>query len=265
VRTVTQVGPLLRDWRVRRRLSQLELALEAGVSARHVSFVETGRARPSAEMVLQLAEHLEVPARERNRLLLAAGHAPRYGELDLDAPELAPVKQALDIVLTGAEPFPAVVVDRQWELIAANRGVALLTEDVDPALLKPPVNSLRLALHPGGLAPRTRNHGEWRAHLLERLAREIRATGDAALQTLYDELAAYPAPEFVIDPDAPSGDVVVPFLYDTPDGEPLAFFSTVAVFGTAVDITVAELSIESFFAADAHTAEVVRERFGALA
>jgi transcriptional regulator with XRE-family HTH domain len=262
---VNRVGPMLRAWRVRRRLSQLDLALEAGVSARHVSFVETGRARPSAEMVLQLAEHLEVPVRERNQLLLAAGHAPRYGELDLAAPELAPVKAALDIVLAGAEPFPAVVVDRQWELVAANRGIDLLLEGVDPALLEPPVNCMRLALHPDGLAPRVRNHGEWRAHLLERLGRELRSTGDPALATLRDELAAYPAPEFVIDPDAPSGDIVVPFELTTLDGEELSFFSTVAVFGTAVDITVAELSIESFFAADARTAEVVRRRAGVAA
>ncbi|MEA2124529.1 MAG: hypothetical protein QOI80_1311 [Solirubrobacteraceae bacterium] len=251
------VGPLLRDWRRRRRLSQLDLALDAGVSARHVSFVETGRAKPSPDMVLQLAERLGVPVRERNQLLLAAGYAPRYGELDLDHPDLASVRRAIDIVLAGAEPFPAVVVDRHWGLVAANRGLALFTEGVTPALLEPPVNCLRLALHPDGLAPRIRNLPEWRAHLLGRLAREAAATGDPALSALLAELEQYPSPGG--DGTADS-EIAVPFEFDTVDGVELSFFSTVAVFGTAVDITVAELSIESFFAADERTAAFVRER-----
>src|SRR6187397_1904064 len=164
------VGALLRDWRTRRRLSQLDLALEAGVSARHLSFVETGRSKPSEQMVLHLAEHLEVPLRERNRMLLAAGYAPVYAQRQLDAPELAPVKQALDPLLKAHEPFPAVVIDRSSTLIAANSAVQMLLEGVAPHLLAPPVNVLKLALHPEGMAPRIENLGEWRAHLLHDLS-----------------------------------------------------------------------------------------------
>ncbi len=258
--TDARVGTLLKDWRQRRRLSQMDLALEAGVSARHLSFVETGRSKPSAEMVLHLAEQLEVPLRERNQLLLAAGYAPRYGELDLEDPELAPVKRAIDLVLAGQEPYPAAVVDRQWGLVAANAGLSLFTEGVAPHLLAPPANCLRLALHPEGLAPRTINLGEWRVHLLERLQREVTLSGDPALQTLLDEMEAYPGGPYEPDPDAPAGDIVVPFRITALDGTPLSFFSTIATFGTAIDVTVAELSIESFFPADTATADYVRNR-----
>src|SRR4051794_23466229 len=188
------VGPLLRDWRQRRRLSQLELALEAGVSARHLSFVETGRSRPSEQMVLHLAEQLEVPLRERNRLLLAAGYAPVYQQRGLYEPELAPVKQALDQLLKAHEPFPAVVIDRASNLVAANDAVGLLTQGVAPHLLAPPVNVLKLALHPEGMAPRITNLGEWRAHLLEDLRVQIDETGDEELEALYEELESYPGP-----------------------------------------------------------------------
>jgi transcriptional regulator with XRE-family HTH domain len=251
-----RVGSLLRDWRRRRRLSQLDLALEAGVSARHVSFVETGRSRPSPEMVLHLAEQLDVPLRDRNGLLLAAGYAPVYAERDLEAPDMEPVRTALDLVLRGHEPYPAAVVDRTWELIRGNRGIGLLLEGVDPDLLEPPVNVLRVSLHPSGMAPGIVNLAVWRAHLLERLDRQIAATGDPQLATLRDELAGYPAPP---PPTAPEdlGDVCVPLRLTTPRGE-LSFISTIATFGTAVDITVAELAIESFFPADAATAEAVR-------
>jgi transcriptional regulator with XRE-family HTH domain len=252
----TRVGPLLRDWRRRRRLSQLDLALEAGVSARHVSFVETGRSRPSAEMLLHLAERLDVPLRERNALLLAAGYAPVYEERDLDAPDMQPVRAALDLVLRGHEPYPAAVVDRAWELIAANRGIGLLIEDVDPELLAPPVNVLRVSLHPNGMAARILNLGAWRAHLLDRLRRQIAATGEPSLRTLLEELEGYPAPE--ADGTAENlADVCVPLRLRTPRGD-LSFVSTIATFGTPVDVTVAELAIESFFPADEATAEVVR-------
>ncbi|MEA2303394.1 MAG: hypothetical protein QOH43_674 [Solirubrobacteraceae bacterium] len=255
-----RVGPLLRSWRRRRRLSQLDLALEAGVSARHLSFVETGRSRPSAEMVLHLAGRLEVPLRERNALLLAAGYAPAYAERPLDAPEMTPVREAIDRVLAGHEPHPALVVDRQWELVAANRGLGLLLEGVAPELLEPPVNVLRVGLHPAGLAARIANLGQWRAHLLERLGRQVSLTGDPALRTLLDEVAAYPGPEA---PEARPGDeIAVPLRLRTDGGE-LAFLSTVSTFGTAVDITVAELSIESFFPTDARTAEIVRAHVAA--
>jgi transcriptional regulator with XRE-family HTH domain len=260
VATPARVGPLLRDWRRRRRLSQLDLALEAGVAARHVSFVETGRARPSPEMVLHLAEQLDVPLRDRNGLLLAAGYAPVYEERDLEAPHMEPVRTALELVLRGHEPYPAAVVDRTWELIQGNRGIGLLIEGVDPELLAPPVNVLRVSLHPDGMAPRIANLADWRAHLLERLRRQIAATGDPSLRTLLGELESYPAPQ----PDgAPEdlADVCVPLRLHTPHGD-LSFISTIATFGTAVDITVAELAIESFFPADPATAEVVRAYAG---
>lgn len=257
--TPARVGPLLRDWRRRRRLSQLDLALEAGVSARHVSFVETGRSRPSPEMVLHLAEQLDVPLRDRNALLMAAGYAPVFEERDLDAPDMEPVRTALGLVLRGHEPYPAAVVDRTWELIQGNRGIGVLIEGVDPELLAPPVNVLRVSLHPRGMAPAIANLAEWRTHLLERLRRQIAATGDPSLGTLLAELEAYPAPPEPPGADAAAlGDVCVPLRLRTPHGD-LAFISTIATFGTAVDITVAELAIESFFPADAATAEVVRD------
>jgi transcriptional regulator with XRE-family HTH domain len=251
------LGMLLKDWRRRRRLSQLDLALEAGVSARHLSFVETGRSKPSREMVLHLAEQLGVPLRDRNHLLLAAGYAPAYGEHPLDAPEMAPVREALDGVLEGHMPFPAIVVDRWWSLIAANEALALLTGDVAPELLEPPVNALRVALHPDGMAPRIVNLGEYRAHLLDRLRREAAMTADARLAALHEELTAYPAPPAALAPVHP--EIAVPMRLRTDAGQ-LAFFSTVATFGTAVDITLAELSIEAFFPADAETAAALRSR-----
>jgi transcriptional regulator with XRE-family HTH domain len=263
----SRVGPLLREWRQRRRLSQLDLALEAGVSARHLSFVETGRARPSAEMVLHLAERLDVPLRDRNQLLLAAGHAPAYGQRDLDEPAMGPVRDALARVLAAHEPFPAVAVDRHWGMVAANAPVALLTEGVAAHLLEPPVNVLRLTLHPEGMAPRVANLPEWRAHLLERLARQVAATGDPALAALHAELAALPAPgdgHGRGDGELAASDLAVPLRLRHPAGE-LAFISTVTTFGTAVDITVAELAIEAFFPADAATADRLRAVAAAVA
>jgi transcriptional regulator with XRE-family HTH domain len=243
------VGSLLRDWRRRRRRSQLDLALDAGVSARHVSFVETGRARPSREMVLHLAEELDVPLRERNHLLLAAGYAPVYGERSLDHPDMAPVREALDLVLRGHEPYPAVVVDRGWNVVAGNRANPLLLDGCAPELLAPPLNVLRVSLHPEGMAPRIVNLGSWRAHLLERVERQVALTGDQELARLRDEVAAYPHPGHAGSSEA-VGDIAVPLHMRTTGGDDLRFFSTMATFGTAVDITVAELSIESFFPAD---------------
>jgi transcriptional regulator with XRE-family HTH domain len=247
--TTTRIGPLLRWWRLRRRLSQMELALDAGVSTRHLSFVETGRARPSEHMVLHLAEQLAVPLRERNDLLLAAGYAPHFRRRGLDEPELGPVKGVLDRLLDAHEPFPALVIDRQFELVAANAALARLLEGVAPHLLEPPVNTLRVALHPEGMAPRIENFGEWRAHLLSDLAHEVQASGDPALQTLYDELQAYPGPE--VEPHA--YDVFVPLRLGG-----LTFLSTRTTFATAVDVTVSELAVEAFFPADAATAKVLR-------
>ena len=252
-----EVGPLLRDWRRRRRLSQLELALEAGVSARHLSFLETGRSRPSPEMVLHLAESLEVPLRERNALLLAAGYAPAYGQRDLAEPEMTPVREAIHRVLRGHEPYPAVVVDRHWGLVAGNRSVPLLTAGVAEHLLEPPVNVLRVSLHPEGVAPRIVNLAEWRAHLLDRLGREAVASGDPALSALHEELAGYQRDEPGHVPDLAAGGIAVPLRLRSGDAE-LAFISTATTFGTAVDITVSELSIEAFFPADDATSEFVR-------
>jgi transcriptional regulator with XRE-family HTH domain len=251
------VGGLLREWRERRRLTQFELALQAAVSARHLSFVETGRSRPSAQMVLHLAEQLEVPLRERNELLLAAGFAPAYAERDLDAPELGPVRDAIDQVLRAHEPSPALVVDRHWGLVAANRAVGALTGGVAGHLLAPPANVLRLSLHPEGLAPAILNLHEWREHLLDRLRREALASGDEALTVLHDELAAYPG-----GPPAPSvpagfGDIAIPLRLRIGTVD-LSFISTKTTFGTAVDVTVAELSIELFFPADEATADAMR-------
>ena len=240
------VGDLLRDWRQRRRLSQLDLALEAGVSARHVSFLETGRSNPSREMVLRLASELEVPLRERNRMLLAAGYAPAYSERTIDSPEMAPVRDAIDAVLRAHEPFPALVIDRWWNLVAANEATAPLIEGV-PETLFP--NVLRISLHPDGLAPRIENLAEWRTHLLARLRRELVVTADPRLAELLDEAEAYPGGEASASEHA----IAVPLRIDG-----LSFLSTVATFGTAVDVTVAELSIEAFLPADEATAAYLR-------
>ncbi len=251
------VGELLREWRERRRRSQLDLALDADISTRHLSFVETGRSTPSREMVLRLAEHLELPLRERNRLLVAAGYAPIYSESSLDSAELAAVRAALSQVLTGHEPYPAIVVDRSWNLVDANRSVALFTAELPPELLAPPANVLRASLHPDGMAPRIVNLGEWRAHLLGRLRRQVALTADPALAALYDELRAYPCDQPEPDVELPGPGDVVPLRIRHADRE-LAFFSIVAAFGTPLDITVAKLAIESFFPANSETAAVLR-------
>jgi transcriptional regulator with XRE-family HTH domain len=252
------VGELLRQWRERRRLSQMELALQAEISTRHLSFVETSRSKPSREMVLRLAEQLELPLRERNHLLLAAGYAPVYSETALDSPPLLAVRAAVRQLLAGHEPYPAVVVDRRWNLVDANASVALLTEGAALALLTPPANVLRVSLHPDGMASRIINLGEWRGHLLGRLRRQVALTADATLAALYDELRAYPCNQLTPEIEIPGpGDIVVPLRIRHGDRE-LAFFSTVATFGTPLDITVAELTIESFFPADADTASFLR-------
>ena len=250
-------GDLIREWRQRRRLSQLDLAIAANVSSRHLSFVETGRSRPTSEMILHLAEHLDVPLRDRNALLLAGGFAPAYPERGLAEPELHAVKNALKRVLDGHEPYPAAVVNRWWELVDANAGIALFTGDVSPELLEPPVNVLRLSLHPDGMAPRIANLPEWRAHLLARLHRQAEATGDPRLFSLYSELEAYPGGQGDqgAQPPLPT-DVVVPLRYRTAQAE-LSFLSITAVIGTPMDVTVEELAIESFYPADTQTAKAL--------
>jgi transcriptional regulator with XRE-family HTH domain len=250
------LGELLRDWRRRRRMSQLDLASDAGVSARHLSFVETGRARPSRELVLHLAEHLDVPLRARNSLLLAAGYAPAYDQTDLDAPEMRAVRTALGRLLAAHEPYPALVVDRVWNLVTANASALLFLDGVPQHLMEPTVNVLRVTLHPDGLARRITNLPELRRALLGRLHREVVLTGDDELARLHEELRSYG------DDDSGGslesrGEVFVPFRIQTDNGE-LSFFNTIATFGTALDITVAELAIEAFFPADEQTAMYLR-------
>jgi len=252
-------GTLLKEWRQRRRLSQLDLALAAGVSSRHLSFIETGRSRPSAAMVLQLAERLEVPLRDRNALLLAAGHAPVFEQHELEEPEMGPVRDAIERLLRGHEPFPAIVVDRHWGLVSANRAVPILIAGSAPELLEPPVNVMRLTLHPDGLAPRIANLAEWRTHLLDRLRRQAIASGDPALLALYEELLGYPSAAPTVVPDLEGGAIAVPFRLVV-EGRELSFISTATTFGTAVDVTLSELRIESFFPADETTGAFLRER-----
>ena len=266
-RPAHSVGGMLREWRRRRRYSQLALALRADVSSRHLSFVETGRARPSREMILHLAEFLEIPHRERNALLVAAGYAPEHRELRLDAPELGEVRRAVDLLLASLEPCPALAVDRQWSLVAHNRAAAALMSLLPPALLQPPVNVLRASLHPDGLAPRIANLGPWRAHVLARLGRDVELTGDGQLAALLDELRGYPAPDAdggasadpPRDPSSTGAEmpVLVPLRLRT-DAGVLSFVSTTTIFGTAVDVTAAELAIESFLPADEATARALR-------
>ncbi len=258
------IGHLIRDWRQLRRLSQLDLALEAEISQKHLSFIESGRSQPSRDMVLLIAENLGVPLRERNALLLAAGYAPVYLERALEDPGLQAARSAIDLVLRGHEPYPALAVDRHWTLLAANGAVApLLSLVVEAELLRPPVNVLRLSLHPGGLAPFIANLAEWRGHLVARLRQQIRATADPVLAELLAELLGYPAPAptparkgHAPEPEAEPA-IVVPMQLRF-GGATLSFFSTTTVFGTPVDITLAELAIEAFFPADQATAEALR-------
>ncbi len=253
-----RVGDLLRDWRQRRRLSQLDLASEATVSARHLSFVETGRSKPSRELVLHLAEHLDVPLRERNTLLLAAGYAPRYQQTPLEADEMAPVREALDTILAGHHPYPAVVVDRHWDLVSANAAaLAMLTEGIAEELLAPPANVVRASLHPDGLAPRIVNFSQWSTHLVDRVRREAELYADPALVELHDELCGYPGVAGSPSPADTASRLFVPLVLRSDGGE-LSFFSTVATFGTARDVTVEELAIESFFPADEATTAALR-------
>ena len=255
------IGDLLREWRERRRLSQLTLALDAEVSTRHLSFLETGRARPSREMVLRLAERMDIPLRERNTMLLAAGFAPVYPERDLDDPALRAARRAVDLVLDGHKPYPAHAVDRYWTLVASNHLARPLLAGVAPELLEPPINVLRLSLHPEGLAPQIVNLGQWRAHILHRLRQQVESSADPMLDALLTELAGYATPDDE-GSDAPLRDVyesgiVVPLRLRTAWGM-LALFSTITIFGTPVDVTLSELAIEAFFPANEATGEILR-------
>lgn len=250
-------GEHLRAWRQRRRLSQLDLAAEADISTRHLSYVETGRANPSREMVLRLTARLEVPLRERNAFLIAAGYAPMYRETLLD--EMAAAKRAVELILKSHEPFPAIAIDRHWNLVAANRMLAHLLTDVDPSLLQPPMNVLRLSLHPRGLAPKIVNLAQWRAHLFERLSRQIAASAEPALIDLLGELRNLPTPENESE-DYLQGEhlgVVMPLKLRSPAGI-LSFIGTTTIFGTPLDITLQEIAMETFFPSDEFTMQALQ-------
>lgn len=254
--TSRPVGDLLREWRRHRRLSQLELATGAEISTRHLSFVESGRSQPSRDMILHLAEYLGVPLRERNALLVAAGFAPAFRERALDDPALATARSTIDLLLKGLEPYPALAIDRYWQLVASNQATLRLLGGVAPELLEAPVNVLRLSLHPAGLAPRILNLSQWRAHLLHRLRQQIDASGDPQLIALLRELQALPVPPGIADTDA-SPTIAVPLQLEV-DGHLLSMLSTTTVFGTPVDITLDELALEAFVPADAATAMRLR-------
>lgn len=256
-------GPALKRWRQRRRLSQMELALDAGVSTRHLSFLETGRAQPSREMVLRLAEQMEVPLRERNLLLVAAGYAAAFPERGLDDPAMAPARAAVEQVLAGHEPFPALAIDRHWHLVSANRAAMRLMEGLPAALLAPPVNVLRLSLDPAGLAPRIVNLPEWRGHILARLRHQAEVSADPAIAALLAELQALRMPGGL--PYRGGGAIAaspVLTLQLATEAGVLSFITTTMVFGTPLDVTLAELAVESFFPADAATAAALGDRGG---
>ena len=252
---VQPVGTHLRQWRQRRRLSQQGLAGEADISARHLSFVETGRAQPSREMILHLAEQLEIPMRERNVLLVAAGYAPLFAERPLSDPALAPARAAIDLILEGQKPYPAFAIDRHWNIVASNRALQQMYIDVDPALLERPVNAMRLSLSPKGVAPRVENLAEWRAHMLSRLTQQVQLTADPGLIALLAEVKSYPAPLARAHEPNP---MAVPFKLRIEAGL-LNFFTTTMVFGSPVDITLSELAVELFFPADQATIDLVRK------
>src|SRR5215471_14427935 len=254
----TPVGHLLREWRQRRRLSQLALACDAGISTRHLSFLETGRAQPSRDMVLHLSEQLEVPVRERNLLLVAAGYAPIFPQRPLEDPALAAARAAIDLVLDRQKPYPAFALDRHWHIVASNAALPQLYDGVAAELLQPPVNVMRLSLHPRGLAPRIANLAEWRAHLLARLRRQVELTADAAVIDLLNEVNGYPAPAGKpVQATGLEHDIAVPFRIKTGEGL-LSFFSMTTVFGTPVDVMLSELALELFFPADSETAVAVQ-------
>jgi transcriptional regulator with XRE-family HTH domain len=267
VLTDTGVGPLLRGWREQRRVSQLELALRADSSARHISFIETGRSRPSADMILRLAEHLDVPVRERNSLLLSAGYAPQYAQTALDDPSMTTLREGIERLLTGYEPYPALVVDGTYTVIAANRGIAMLLDGVPERLLAPPLNAMRLTLHPEGLAPRILNLREWRGHLLHQMERQIALARSGPLRELYEEVAGYPAPQTGgrgPEERDDGGDRSWPYfalpLRIEHAGHVLSFVSSISTFNTPMDVTVAELAVETFLPADPATVTYLRSQ-----
>ncbi|HMK11574.1 MAG TPA: helix-turn-helix transcriptional regulator [Acidimicrobiales bacterium] len=255
------VGTLVRDWRARRHRSQLDLALEVGVSARHLSFVETGRSTPSPELVLALAEGLDVPLRERNTLLLAAGYAPRYQETSLDDPAMAMMHAAIQRLLDAHDPYPGLVIDRHWNVVLTNRAATALVAGLPVDLLGPPLNVYRVCLHPAGLASRTRNFPAWASYLLHQLRRSVVLTNDPSLAALQDEVNAYPNVAALAStqggPVWEDPPILVPVELER-SGAVVSLFTTLTTFGTPRDITLDELAVELFFPADEATAELLR-------
>lgn len=247
------VGQQIRQWRERRRLSQMALALDADISPRHLSFIETGRSQPSPGTIERLAEQLDIPFRARNTLLTAAGFAPCHGERTLDDPTMQRAQASIEHILKGHMPFPAIAVDRHWNIIAANEAIGFFTEQISGAMLEPPMNAIRLALHPDGLAPQVVNLAEWHAHVIEQLDRQIEASADAGLIALREEVAGYPHGGGEAVPGNPDR-IWIPLVIDTTAGR-MSFISTITIFGTPVDVTLAELAIEAFYPADKKTAE----------
>ena len=247
-------GELIRSWRERRRLTQLDLAVVCDVSTRHLSCIETGKSRPTSTMLLGLAEHLDVPLRERNRMLLAAGHAPAYAEYDLDEPPMAAVSDAILRLLRAHDPYPAVVLDRSWDLIDANQSAGLMMTGVAAELLEPPVNLVRLSLHPEGMAPRILNLSQWRSHLLHRLERQVASGGDPALLALLDECRGYPGG---LTTATDVSGLLVDLVYDSPIGR-LSLFGTTTVFGSPHEVTVSELAVEAFYPTDSDSEKALR-------
>lgn len=256
------VGSLLRTWRERRRRSQLDLAVAADVSTRHLSFIETGRSRPSRRILMRLAEELMIPLRGRNALLLAAGYAPAYPETPLADPAMQPVRHALDRIVTLHDPYPALVIDRHWNIVTANASAVGLLDGVDPALLAPPVNVVRVSLHPRGLAPYTRNFATWAGHMVSGLRHQAEGSADTGLLALIEEVSAYPGVPSEPPPPGPADRVVTTVCYATPDGD-LSLFTTIATLGAPTDITAAELAIETFYPADEQSAAILQRRAAA--
>lgn len=254
------VGHQIRQWRERRRLSQMQLALEAEISPRHLSFIETGRSQPSTGTIDRLAEQLDIPYRARNGLLTAAGFAARHGERTLDDPAMTVARRSVEHILKGHEPYPAIAVDRHWNIVATNDAISFFTEQIGDALLTPPMNAIKLALHPEGLAPQVVNLGEWHAHVLEQLDQQIAVTADPGLVALREEVSSYPHESDYEAPPANPDRIWVPLILDTVVGR-LSFISTITIFGTPVDITLSELAIEAFFPADEHTAEILHKNW----
>ena len=254
------VGKQIRQWRERRRLSQMQLALEADISPRHLSFIETGRSQPSTGMIDRLAERLDIPFRARNGLLTAAGFAPRHGERALDDPAMAVARNSIQHILKGHEPYPAIAVDRHWNIVAMNDAISFFTEQIGSSLLEPPINAIKVALHPDGLAPQVVNLAEWHGHVLEQLDQQIASSADPGLMELREEVASYPHESGKEPPPVDPDRIWVPLILDTTVGQ-LAFISTITIFGTPVDITLSELAIEAFFPADEKTAQILHSNW----